>query len=361
MTRIARTLAKKVLPARFLAAARCIAGDGYHRHSGRVADCVRQSIERHKGPLHDSIGRACEEYAVEVLGGLHHAPWLKVYAAVAGAFKEGWIPDNYYVRIVLPRLKGDYGNASELRPLASLLFEPHEMPETVCQANGILFDHARRIVSPDRLCQKLGNDSQSIVFKPDFSRQGTGVVVLSGGAMDEAAVRRLGNGVFQTYVQQHESLSRFAAGSVATLRFTTVVGQTGTVWLRSCYLRLGIDQDTHVRSQTAVRVPIDTNDGSFSAIGFTADWLETDRHPTSGIAFAGNVIPGYEACVALVLSLQQRVPFVPCVGWDVTVDSTGTPRLLEWNGAHNDIKFSEATQGPCFGDLGWQTLWRHPA
>jgi hypothetical protein len=31
---------------------------------------------------------------------------------------------------------------------------------------------------------------------------------------------------------------------------------------------------------------------------------------------------------------------------------------MEWNGWHNDIKFSEAADGPCFADLGWQNLWR---
>jgi hypothetical protein len=31
---------------------------------------------------------------------------------------------------------------------------------------------------------------------------------------------------------------------------------------------------------------------------------------------------------------------------------------MEWNGTYNDIKFSEATQGPCFADLGWERLWK---
>lgn len=32
----------------------------------------------------------------------------------------------------------------------------------------------------------------------------------------------------------------------------------------------------------------------------------------------------------------------------------GNVGLMEWNAGHNDIKFSEATQGPCFHDLGWE-------
>lgn len=42
-----------------------------------------------------------------------------------------------------------------------------------------------------------------------------------------------------------------------------------------------------------------------------------------------------------------------CIGWDVTLDDQENVRIMdmEWNAGHNDIKFSEATQGPCFSDL----------
>jgi hypothetical protein len=29
---------------------------------------------------------------------------------------------------------------------------------------------------------------------------------------------------------------------------------------------------------------------------------------------------------------------------------------MEWNGSFPGIKFHEATQGPCFDDLGWEQL-----
>jgi hypothetical protein len=50
------------------------------------------------------------------------------------------------------------------------------------------------------------------------------------------------------------------------------------------------------------------------------------------------------------------VPYARCVGWDLTVDSDEQVMVMEWNAEHNDVKFSEATQGPCFADLDWQRL-----
>jgi hypothetical protein len=56
--------------------------------------------------------------------------------------------------------------------------------------------------------------------------------------------------------------------------------------------------------------------------------------------------------------MHRRMPLVGCVGWDFAVDADARPWLLEWNAVHNDIKVSEAMQGPCFAGLGWETLWR---
>jgi hypothetical protein len=54
------------------------------------------------------------------------------------------------------------------------------------------------------------------------------------------------------------------------------------------------------------------------------------------------------------------MPFVRCIGWDLTVDDQGAVQILEWNGGHTGIKITEATQGPCFADLNWHLLRPRP-
>jgi hypothetical protein len=67
-------------------------------------------------------------------------------------------------------------------------------------------------------------------------------------------------------------------------------------------------------------------------------------------------IPAFSKCVVTVLDLHKKIPFARCVGWDVTVDVDENVQVMEWNGGHNDVKFSEATQGPCLSDLKWERL-----
>lgn len=95
---------------------------------------------------------------------------------------------------------------------------------------------------------------------------------------------------------------------------------------------------------------------AFHDIGYTVRWLETRIHPTSHMAFAGNVIPAFTTCVRTVTELHQKAPYARCIGWDVTVDREENVRLMEWNAGHNGHSSPEATQGPCFADLGSERL-----
>ncbi|HSA86432.1 MAG TPA: sugar-transfer associated ATP-grasp domain-containing protein, partial [Nitrospira sp.] len=149
---------------------------------------------------------------------------------------------------------------------------------------------------------------------------------------------------------------RVCKHSVATLRITTVYKDNGEVSVRACYLRLGSGDETHVQSRSQIRVPIHIESGAFHDVGYTAEWLETKVHPMSHVAFAGNVIPAYGACIRTVTELHRKAPYARCIGWDVTVDREEQVRLMEWNAGHNGHSFPEATQGPCFADLGWERL-----
>lgn len=83
-------------------------------------------------------------------------------------------------------------------------------------------------------------------------------------------------------------------------------------------------------------------------------WLDCTAHPTSGEPFAGKAIPAFDKCLRTVIAHHRRIPFVGAVGWDVTVDPSEEVFILEWNGYHNGIGFSEATEGPCFTGLDWE-------
>lgn len=328
--------------------------DTYHQRHGAQANEILVTLEGKFGKTDPNSLKLAEAYALDVFGNAHYAPWLRVYTAVAGKFKEGWIPDNYYGRIVIPRIKGGYGKIGDLKGLSKVIFDTDVFPDAAYFVNGLFFSPNKVCIRRDDVSEFLFKKSEKIVFKVDSSLQGRGVFFFDKHTFDVKEIDLLGNGVFQEYIEQHPVFERFAPGSVATLRLTTAVDNDGMISVRACYLRIGRGDDTHVQSKSHVRVPINLVDGKFSREAYLTSWLTVEQHPDSNVEFAGNKVPSFAACVSTVTDLHKKMPFVRCVGWDVCVDKNEQIRVMEWNSDHNDIKFSEATQGPCFSDLGWE-------
>jgi hypothetical protein len=329
-----------------------------YNHYADIRDATKilKSVESYRGKTGSRDLKLCDDYAVEVFGHKHFAPWLYVYTAVSVGFKEGWVPENYYGSVVVPKLQGRYGGVAKLRGLNAVILQSQSFPDLLAYANGIFFDTAYRFVSPDTVRERLFKDHERVVFKLDHSLQGRGIHFFTRESFNVDTVRRLGNGLFQYVVQPHRLFAEFAKHSVATIRITTVFEDSGEVSVRACYLRLASGDETHVQSGSQIRVPINIKSGEFYDVGYTAEWLETKVHPRSHVTFAGNVIPVFSACVRTVTELHRKVPYARCVGWDVTVDREENVRLMEWNAGHNGHSFPEATQGPCFADLGWERL-----
>lgn len=328
----------------------------YSHHSKKMAFQALGQIEKDKGKLAKTLKKTAYEYAIEVLGGKVYAPWLYVYTAIAGDFREGWIPDNYYHLITIPKIQGDYGKISFLKPLNQKIFKASLSPDIAFFIHGVWYDKDFMKIGKETLAAISFAENERVVFKADQSYQGRGIFIKNRANFEVDELENKGNGTLQRYIEQHRFFTDFHSGSVANIRLTTVIDPGGNADLRAAYLRLGRAADTHVKSDTHIRIPIDLNSGALHATGYSPDWRTMEQHPDSLIAFSDKTVPGYQESIRSALSFHQSFPMVRAIGWDFAVDKENRPTLMEWNGYGNDIKFSEATQGPCFKDLGWDKL-----
>ncbi len=325
------------------------------KKSARHALARIESFSRKTDP---QILRRADEYAAGVLGSKDHAHWLYVYGALAGTFKEGWIPKSYYELTVVPRLKATHGKLSLLNTLNSVVFSDPLFPEAAKLVNGSFFTQDHRFLPDAEAQDRIFANTDKVVFKADGHGQGVGVHVLERDDFNLTEVKAQGNGIFQEFIDQHDLLARFMPASVATIRVTTVMNQTGVCSVRGAYLRLGRTGHKHVSSADQVRVPVNIDTGALGPQGYLPSWQTVDRHPDTGVEFNGFQIPEFSTCLSTAKRLHEKFPFVCCIGWDLAVDKNNDVKVMEWNGNWNDIKFSEATQGPCFVGLGWEDLWR---
>lgn len=311
-------------------------------------------IQRDVGSLPASVFRECDEYAADRLGSKAFAPWLHVYSALQGCFKEGWIPDDYYGRCVVPRINGVYGDVSQLRAFSTRIFSSELFPDLCYSVNGAFYDPTFGRIDPARLEGFLFKDAEKIVFKRDSTKRGQGIHVFSRRDFRIDRLVDLGEGVFQQWIDQHDFFNSFSPDAVATIRVTTAWHPQDGPSVRAAYCRLGRSREFHVQATSNVRVAVDLTHGTMDAFGYGPDWGRLPAHPDTKEPFRNRAIPGWERCVQAAIQLHRAVPFAGCVGWDLAVNKRGYVQVMEWNTAHNDIKFSEAVQGPCFAGLGWE-------
>ncbi|QWX83333.1 hypothetical protein H0I23_12835 [Cellulophaga sp. HaHaR_3_176] len=328
----------------------------FHKISNAIATSTLQHLTEEKGIFSPLLKKRADEYALDVLGWKGFAPWLYVYSHFTGEFREGWIPDNYYAKIVIPKIQGDYGQVSMLKPLTNRLFEQRITPDLGYYINGKWFDANYYPIQEKEVQSLFFSEADKVICKLDKSYQGKGIYILDKKNFKTSTIKQLGNCVIQNFIQQHNFFNDFTPKSVATIRLTTVVESDNKISLRAAYLRLGRKNNTHVASEDHIRIPIDMTTGTLDAIGYLPNWHQIETHPDNQVSFLNKKIPNFQACIALTQSLHQKMPMVVSIGWDVVVNDKNTPVVMEWNGYSNDIKFSEATQGPCFKNLGWNKL-----
>jgi hypothetical protein len=330
----------------------------YNRAHHAMAKSALKTIESIKGKTDPKLINRSSEYAKDVLGWEGYAPWLKAYSAMVGEFKEGWIPENYFGSIVVPKLQGEVGRTSFLKPLSKKIFNSSCFPDVGHFVNGSFYSECYEYIEDSQVKSFLFKNTDKVVFKRNNSAQGMGVMVLDVKSFDLRKIREQGDGVFQSYIRQHSFFNEIMPNSVSTLRILTVLTHEGKASVRAVYLRVGRNEDSHVMSGSQISIPVDLESGELNNFGHSKSWHLLDNHPDTGFEFKNKKIPNFDKIINKALELQYTMPFVKCIGWDMVLDNQDQVQVMEWNGFHTGVGFAEFTQGPCFNDLGWENLWK---
>lgn len=311
-------------------------------------------IEQEKGKLSLENKKLCNKYAKDILGSKNYAPWLYAYTAFKGKFKEGWIPDNYYGQHVLPNLNGNYGQLCNTKAAIDSLIKITNSIDKCYYVNNLFLDKKHNVLKEDTIKNFIFKDEDKIVYKLESSQRGKGIFFFNKSNFNIDTIKKLGNGVFQTYIKQHSFFSNFTKNSVATIRLISACKDDGDIAICGGYLRFGRKNDTHVISSSAIRIPIDVKKGILDSSAYFPNWKSTNKLPDNNYYFAQKELPEYTKCVSEIKRMHSNVPFIRCIGWDLIIDNKNNLVVIEVNGSHPGIKFIETVQGPCFKDLGWE-------
>ena len=327
----------------------------YHQTHRKEALTAVRVIETYNSQrLTPALKKIADEYSSDVFGSRRYAPWLYVYALVSGKFKEGWMPDNFFGRMVCPHVNKNLVVVTGYKTLSNVVLKTEALPDAGYYIDAIFFDRDLAVIDAAELRAACRNAKGKLFVKKNRSGRGEGVLTLPVEQLTEERFKQIGDCVIQMPIQQNEFFDRIIAGSVATIRLTTVKDRSGRIALRAAYLRLGRTDTEWVQSNNSIRVAIQCSTGELDNFGYTPHWKRCECHPDTRYRFQNQKIPKFKNAVELCLALHSKVPHFTVIGWDVTLDQVEQIKLMEWNSNHPDIKFSEATTGPCFLGLNWE-------
>lgn len=326
-----------------------------HKKAAFTAIKKAQTLNRIK--LSPKLIKMSDDYAIHVFGSRDYAPWLYFYALIQGGFKEGWIPQNFYARYVLPDV-GLYG-ISGIKTFSNIILQTEALPDIAYFIDGIIYNRNFSVITiPDLRKSIYDNNVHEVFLKSNNSLRGRGIVKLEVNQLNEAAFAQTGNCVIQLAIKQHEIFKEMITGSVATIRILTVKNPIGGIEYRAGHLKLSRAGDQWIKADNCVNVPIINKQGGLNLYGYTQDFHRLTEHPDSHFEFANKHILRFNESVNICTKLHTLIPHFPIIGWDVAIDHEENTKILEWNAGvpHPGIQISQSAIGPCFKGLEWEKL-----
>lgn len=241
-------------------------------------------------------------------------------------------------------------------------------PETVALVtqHGVVLDPlgaARQLTGPQLLAWLL-EDGGSYISKPQGGSFGTSIERLD--VVDGRLLVRRGRKsrpfdaargfaytrLIERVVEQHPFWTGLSPYAVNTMRLVTMwTPGDPAPFVGFAVQRMGTEDTVPTDNWTGggLCAPVDLDTGTLGpARVYRFESAREDRpyhtHPDTGGAIDGQVLPDWARIKEAALTAARCVPFMPYVGWDVAVDASGAPVIIEGN-RNTGIKVLQVHRG----------------
>ena len=279
------------------------------------------------------------------------------YWEKSGRFCPEFIPtDLYYTKIDPFFNPSSLGRVLDNKCLYTRLFPGIPQADNILyRLGGFWFNKDWQMLSINEVLQILA-DEPAVVMKPaTASVCGMGVRFIEGTQQEKREQfskeleKQSGDIVVQRPFHQHKSFEALHSASVNTLRIVTLLTEDGPK-VYSVVVRMGGGGE---RIDNAVATGLFCGvgeNGELSSGAYRLNGNRYEKHPTSGLVFEGHRLAGVPQAKQLVLKAATFMPVCRFVAWDVVVDESGEPHMLECNLSKGDIYYHQLTNGPIFGE-----------
>lgn len=300
--------------------------------------------------------------------------WNKSYTAYTGRFDKYYFPEILYI----PEFER-YMNYNQ--SLANVLEDKNllyvfakasnvRMPRMYlsCQA-GIYKDAENKVLDFEKACALISNIGVCFA-KPSIgtdSGRGCEVYCLVNGTDTKSGktsgmlLKDLGkNFTIQERLVCHESIRKIYDGSVNTFRIMTYRWKNQII-VAPIIMRIGRGGSYLDNAHAGGMFIALSDDGTLHKTAFTEFKEEFVEHPDSKLKFEGYRIPLLPNVVDAVKRMHYSLPAIGVINWDMTLDESGQPVLIEANVNGGSIWLFQMAHGcGVFGERTPEILrWLH--
>lgn len=308
-----------------------------------------------KGPVPSALRSQVKEYWSKYT---RVSPrWAWYYSGKNGISSPKYIPNTLiYTKIDQYFNNRKIGYGFNDKNYYALIFSGLKQPDTVVRnIGGILLDEAYHLLTIEEAMSRI-LENENVICKPSLeSGSGRSIQFWNIDNQKQAIEDFLSDSsekdyIVQKLIRQHPDLNLVHDGSVNSVRIVSILMPEG-VHILSSNLRMGVG-DSKIDNVTAggISCGIDENGflKDFATTYYTGERIYT--HP-QGLVFKGFKVPSYDKTVEMVKTAHPLIPHFRLVSWDIAIDESGEPVLIEANMRKGGINLNQFNNGPLFGDL----------
>lgn len=164
------------------------------------------------------------------------------------------------------------------------------------------------------------------------------------------------NSVIQEGIVQHDTLALLHPHSVNTIRILTFLTKEGNVKVLSTILRMGRNKSCVDNACSGGLTVGIKSDGQLKPVGYDINGNRYEEHPDTHVAFKEIKLPNFPSITETIKRLAWKLPQTRLISWDIAVDQSGRPIIIEINLERGQLDFHQLNNGPIFGDYTEEVL-----
>lgn len=275
--------------------------------------------------------------------------WHQLLYAKTGKQLPDYIPELTFHQIIKPKMNNYmFSSVWGDKSYIDLFINKVSIVKSVVRnVNGRFLNEKFDLISSIEAQTILEQYDQLVVKPSTFTDTGKGVQLLkSPFSLNQISKLYKKNYVIQLPLNQHNDIAELNRSSINTIRVNSVLFEN-EAYIMSAFIKVGQSgsfADNQGKNRYFIGI---TENGEYCDYAINHD-LENFSHIPSGYEFAGKKVPGYQEVCETVKKAHKCIAHFGFAFWDVCVDITGKPIIVEVNLRYPDTVIPQVCTGKSF-------------